>query len=313
MWKKSIGKDIKALMQKNRQISKVQERITVVLFLLPAVTLITLFLVYPITRSMYISTFNWKGFGPAVDFIGLENFRRILTDNIFLKAVGNGWMIVGLSLAIQLPLALFVALIVERLPGRTFFRTIFFMPYVLSEVITAIMWLTLYNPDPRRGFLNALITLIPGAEAVEWLSNTRLVMLSIFVVLTWKFFGFHMLIYMAGLQNIPVEVEEAALIDGANKRQMMMHVTIPLLGGTIRTSTYLSILGSLQVFAIVWIMTTGGPVNASELMSTYMYRYSFVRFEMGYGSAVALIMLMISLAVSIIYMRFVMSREDYLA
>jgi raffinose/stachyose/melibiose transport system permease protein len=117
---------------------------------------------------------------------------------------------------------------------------------------------------------------------------------------------------MAGLQNIPTEVEEAALIDGANKRQLITHITLPLLGGTIRTSVYLSVLGSLQVFALVWIMTKGGPVNASELMSTYMYRFSFIRFELGYGSAVAIVMLIIALIFSLTYRR-ILARPDYLA
>ena len=120
-----------------------------------------------------------------------------------------------------------------------------------------------------------------------------------------------MLLYLASLQNIPSEIEEAALIDGVNKRQMITYITIPLIGSTIRTSIYLSVLGSLQVFAIIWIMTKGGPVNASEVMSTYMYRFSFVRFELGYGSAVATVMLLISLFFSLAYLR-LLRQTDYL-
>jgi len=136
----------------------------------------------------------------------------------------------------------------------------------------------------------------------DWLGNMNLVLFSIFIVLTWKYIGFHMLLYITGLQNIPRDVEEAALIDGVNKRQMLTYITLPLLSGTIRTSAYLSVLGSLQVYAIVWIMTKGGPVNASEVLSTYMYRFSFVRFQLGYGAAVAIVMLIISLIFSITYM-----------
>lgn len=282
------------------------------LFLLPALVLFSIFLIYPIFQSVYYSFFSWKGFGPAVDFVGLENFKRILTDRIFMKAVGNGLLIVVLSLTIQLPFSFTLALMVGRsLRGRAFFRTIFFMPYVFSEVITGIMWLILYNPDPDRGFINAILNLIPGLKPQPWLGNTNTVLICIFVVLTWKYFGFHMLLYLAGLQNISPEIEEAALIDGVNKRQMITHITIPLIGSTIRTSVYLSVLGSLQVFALVWIMTKGGPVNASEVMSTYMYRFSFVRFELGYGSAVAIVMLLISLAFSLTYQRFV-RQKDYL-
>jgi raffinose/stachyose/melibiose transport system permease protein len=119
-----------------------------------------------------------------------------------------------------------------------------------------------------------------------------------------------MLLYMAGLQSIPREIEEAALIDGANTWQMIRNVTIPLLGSTIRTTIYLSVLGSLTQFNLVWIMTKGGPVNASEVMATYMYRFGFVRFQLGYGSAVALVMLLICLAFSIAYLRLARQTDD---
>jgi len=247
--------------------------------------------------------------GPAEDFIGFENIKNILTNNIFLKAVGNSFTIVALSLFVQLPLGLFLAILFGRgLRGRAFFRTIFFLPYVLSEAITAVLWRILYNPEPSRGFINAVFQAF-GWETQAWLGDTKLVLFSIFVVLTWKYIGFHMLLYITGLQNIPRDVEEAALIDGVNKRQMFTYITLPLLAGTIRTSVYLSVLGSLQVFAIVWIMTKGGPVNASEVLSTYMYRFSFVRFQLGYGAAVAIVMLIIALIFSITYMSFVRRTE----
>ena len=312
MKKNSFNQDVQTLAQKTRSTQRLQDRMTILLFLLPALVFFSIFLVYPVFRSVYYSLFNWKGFGPTVDFIGLNNFKRILTDRIFLKAVGHGLLIVVLSLSIQLPLSLALALMVGRnLRGRALFRTIFFMPYVLSEVITGIMWLILFNPDPKRGFINAIMALLPGLKAIPWLGDTKTVLLAIFVVLTWKYFGFYMLLYLASLQNIPSEIEEAALIDGVNKRQMITYITIPLIGSTIRTSIYLSVLGSLQVFAIIWIMTKGGPVNASEVMSTYMYRFSFVRFELGYGSAVATVMLLISLFFSLAYLRLV-RQADYL-
>jgi len=312
MKKNSFGQNVQTLPRTTIPVRRHQDRMAIMIFLLPALALFLIFLVYPIFQSVYYSLFSWKGFGPAVDFIGLDNFKRILTDRIFLKAVGNGLLIVVFSLIIQLPLALALALMIGRsLRGRAFFRTIFFMPYILSEVITGIMWMILYNPNPNRGFINAILTLIPGIKAIPWLGDTSTVLMAIFVVLTWKFFGFHMLLYLAGLQNIPPEIEEAALIDGVNNRQMITHITIPLIGSTIRTSVYLSVLGSLQVFALVWIMTKGGPVNASEVMSTYMYRFSFVRFQLGYGSAVAVVMLLISLLFSLAYLRLV-RQTDYL-
>lgn len=282
---------------------KTQERLTIFLFLLPAMGLFLIFVVYPIFQSIYYSFFNWKGLGPAVDFVGLENFEKILSDKVFLKALQNGLLIIAFSLTLQLPFSLFLAVLVGRnLPGRVFFRTVFFMPYVLSEVITALMWLFLYNPDPERGFFNAILIFL-GGESHAWLADTTLVLPAIFLALTWKYFGFHMLLFLTGLQNIPEEIEDAARIDGANSLQNFFYVTLPLLSGTIRTSVYLSILGSLQQFILVWIMSKGGPVNASETLSTYMYRFGFIRFQLGYGSAVAIYMFLFSLIFSLIYQR----------
>jgi raffinose/stachyose/melibiose transport system permease protein len=291
---------------------RVQDYTTIVLFLLPAFVFFFLFLIYPIFRAGYFSLFNWNGMGPAINFIGLDNFKQILTDQVFMKGVLNCLLIVVLSLAIQLPLALMLAIMVGRdLPGRAFFRIIFFMPYVVSEVITGIIWMSLFDPDPERGFINALLILIPGVNAQNFLGDMNQVMACIFVVLTWKYFGLHMLLYMAGLQNIPKELEEAAMIDGANHWQTIWNVTIPLLGSTIRTTVQLSVLGSLTQFPLIWIMTRGGPANASEVMATYMYRYSFIRFQLGYGSAVALVMLAICLIFSVTYLRFA-RQPDYL-
>jgi raffinose/stachyose/melibiose transport system permease protein len=290
----------------------VQDLLTIFLFLLPSFILFLLFIIYPIFRASYFSLFNWNGLGPATDFVGLNNFKQILTDQVFIKAITNCLLIVVLSLTIQLPLALMLAILVGRdLPGRAFFRAIFFLPYVISEVITAIIWLGLFSPDPERGFINALLVLIPGVEPQAFLGDINQVMTCIFIVLTWKFFGFHMLLFMAGLQNIPKEFEEAAMIDGANRWQTIRNVTIPLLGSTIRTCVLLSVLGSLTQFNLIWIMTRGGPVNASEVMSTYMYRYAFIRFQLGYGSAVALVMLAICLVFSILYLRLA-RQPDYL-
>jgi raffinose/stachyose/melibiose transport system permease protein len=303
----------KELNLKKNSISRrrIQDRLVIALFLLPALILFSLFVIYPIFRSLYFSTFNWKGFGPAVDYVGIDNYRKILTDEVFLKAIKNVLLIIVLSLGIQLPMALVLAVLVGRdLPGRSLFRTIFFLPYVLSEVNTAIMWMLLYNADPARGFLNSIMVML-GLEPVAWLADMNVVIFAIFVTLTWKYFGFHMLLYLTGLQNIPREIEEAALIDGANSIQNFLFITLPLLGSTIKTSVYMSVLGSIQQFILIWVMTKGGPVNASETMATYMYRFGFVRFQLGYGSAVAIIMFILCMIFSLIYQALT-RKPDYL-
>jgi raffinose/stachyose/melibiose transport system permease protein len=198
----------------------------------------------------------------------------------------------------------------RNLPGRVFFRTIFFLPYVFSEVITALVWQALLHPDPHYGLINAILTNL-GLTAIPFLGDPDTVMFGIFMALTWKYFGFHMLLYMAGLQNIPVELEEAAKIDGASGLQTLWHIIIPLLRGTIRTTIFLSVLGSLQVFAVVWIMSQGGPAGASETMATYLFRFGFVRFYLGYGSAVAVVMFIICITFSLVYQK-LFKEQDYL-
>jgi raffinose/stachyose/melibiose transport system permease protein len=289
-----------------------QDNLMIALFLAPALILFLIFVIYPIFRSMYFSLFNWNGLGPAVNYVGLDNFKAILNDKVFIKAIGNVLLIIVFSVGLQLPLAMAMAVLVGRdLPGRAVFRTIFFLPYVLSEVNVAIMWMLLYNADPERGFLNAILTSL-GAKPVAWLGDVNVALLAVFVALTWKYFGFYMLLFLTGLQNIPAELEEAASIDGANSFQRFFSVTLPLLSSTIRTAVYLSVLGSIQQFILVWIMTKGGPVNASETLATYMYRFGFVRFQLGYGSAVALYMFLLCLIFSLIYLRLT-RQPDYLS
>jgi raffinose/stachyose/melibiose transport system permease protein len=292
---------------------RIQDNLTIVLFLLPSVALFGLLVIFPILQSIYYSTFDWKGFGPAVDFVGLNNFITILSDRVFLVALRNGLFIITFSLILQLPLALVLAVLIGRdLPGRVVFRTVFFLPYVISEVITAMMWLSLYNPDPDRGLINAILVLLPGGQSHPWLGDLNTALPAVFVALTWKYFGFYVLLFLTGLQQIPTDIEEAARIDGANSIQSFRFVTVPLLGSTIRTCVYLSVLGSLQQFIVVWIMTKGGPVNASETMATYMYRFGLVYFKLGYGSAVAVYMFLICLIFSIVYQRLT-RRPDYLS
>lgn len=291
---------------------RTQDGIVITLFLLPALILFFLFVIYPIFRSVYYSTFDWKGLGPAVNNIGLRNYEKILTDVVFMKAIKNVLIIIVLSLGLQLPAAILLAVLVgKKLPGRALFRTIFFLPYVLSEVNAAIMFMLLYNADPDRGFLNAILVSL-GQKPIAWLGDLNVVLLAVFITLTWKYFGFHMLLYLTGLQNIPSEIEEAATMDGANVFQNFFFITLPLLSSTIKTSVYMSVLGSIQQFILVWIMTQGGPVNASETMATYMYRFGFVRFQFGYGSAVAIIMFILCVIFSLLYQR--LTREpDYLS
>jgi raffinose/stachyose/melibiose transport system permease protein len=184
---------------------------------------------------------------------------------------------------------------------------IFFLPYVISEVITAIMFYLLLQPD---GAVNSVLRWAGlGSLAQDWFGDLSLVMLTMFVVITWKYFGFHMILLLAGLQSIPHELSEAALIDGAGRWQAFRFVTLPLLGPTLRVSIFLSIIGALQLFDIVWATTRGGPLHASDTMATYMYDFGFQRQQMGYGSAVAVILFSLCLVFALLYQRFVLRRD----
>ncbi len=175
----------------------------------------------------------------------------------------------------------------RHMRGRTFFRVVFFLPYVLSEVVTGVLWSFIFHP--RTGINELLGKIIPGFEPIGWLSDPNIVLYSLFIAITWKFVGFHFILYLAGLQSIPEDLEESAKLDGASSFRVIRDVTLPLLGPTIRLTIFLSAIGSLQFFDLIWVMTEGGPIDASQTMATYMYKFSFQRFALGYGAAASVI------------------------
>ncbi len=279
-----------------------------VLFLLPALALYAIFVVFPMVQAARYSLYDWNGLEPLTDFVGLANFQRALGDRVFQSAVTHNAIIVVMSLAIQLPFALALALILNRrFRGRAILRLVFFAPYVIAEVITAIVWSLLLQPDGLAQHL--LGSVRAGGAYHPWLADPSTVLIALFVIITWKYFGFHMILLLAGLQAIPRELEEAAAIDGASRRQALRYVTLPLLGPTIRVSAFLAIIGSLQLFDLVWVTTRGGPVNASTTMAVYMFDRGFVRFQFGYGSAVAVILFLLCFVLALAYQRWVLRRD----
>jgi raffinose/stachyose/melibiose transport system permease protein len=281
---------------------------SIALFLAPALALYALLVIAPVFQAVYYSGFKWTGLGPLDDFVGLQNFRTAFQDTVFTGALKHNGIFIALSLAIQLPFALAIAMILhQRLRGRALLRLLFFMPFVLSEVVTAVVFTLMLQPHGLvdQSFDKAGLHFL----VKEWLADPGIVLYTVFVAISWKYFGFHMVLYLAGLQQIPRELEEAAAIDGANPLQIFRYVTFPLLGPTIRISVFLSIIGAIQLFDLVWVMTGGGPVDASNTMAVYMINHGFKRFQFGYASAVAVIMLVISLGIALAYQRFVLRRD----
>lgn len=278
------------------------------LFMLPALTLYALFVLFPIVQAARFSLFDWNGLEALDQFVGLANFERVLGDPVFLGALSHNAFIVVLSLAVQIPFALGLALMLNRqFRGRAVLRLIFFAPYVLAEVITAIIWSLLLQPD---GLAEHLLSSVGLGDAYHpWLADPDTVLIALFFIITWKYFGFHMILLLTGLQGIPRVLEEAAAIDGASRWQGLRYVTLPLLGPTIRVSVFLSIVGSLQLFDLVWVTTRGGPVNASNTMAVYMFDRGFVRFQFGYGSAVAVVLFLLCFVLALAYQRWVLRRD----
>lgn len=285
-----------------------RKRLTIVAFLTPALALYILLTLLPILQGVYYSGYDWNGLEPLDQFIGLENYRDALADPVFLASLRHVFVIMLLSLVLQLPFALGLAVLLnQRMRGRALLRLLFFLPFVVGDVITAIVWRLLLQPSGlvdrtmEAGGLGGLVQ--------PWLSEPDIVLYTVFVVVSWRYFGFHMVIYLAGLQQIPTELAEAAAIDGASRAQIFRYVTLPLLGPTIRISVFLSMIGSLQLFELVWVMTGGGPVDASHTTVTYMIDRGFERSRFGYGSAVAVIGFFISFAFAIGYQRLALRRD----
>ena len=280
----------------------------VILFLIPALALYCLFVLYPIAQSIRYSGYDWNGLEPLTQWVGLQNFIDAFTEPEFLEALSHNAIIVVLSLALQIPFALALAVMLnQQLKGRALLRTLYFAPYILSEVVTGVVWRQMLRPG---GFLDTTLVSAGGESLVrEWLGDPEVVLYSLFFVISWKYFGFHMILLMAGLQTIPGELDEAAAIDGANWWDTFRYITLPLLGPTIRVSIFLSIIGSLQLFDLVWVTTRGGPINASSTMATYLVDSAFRRGQFGYASAVSVIVFVLSLIVALLYQRFVLRRD----
>jgi raffinose/stachyose/melibiose transport system permease protein len=283
-----------------------RRRLEIAMFVGPALVVFLMFVILPVVLAAVYSLYNWNGLGPLDRFIGLGNYERAFGDPLFIKAITNNATIVIASVLVQGPLAIAVALLLNRrLRGRTVIRALIFVPYVLAEVIAGLSWQLLLAP---RGGVNALLEAVGlGSLAQPWLANPDIALWVMFSILTWKYLGFAILLMLAGLQGVPAELHEAAAIDGASWWQTQWRITLPLLGPTIRIWIFLSMIGSLQLFDMVWVTTKGGPVGATNTMAVYMIQYG--QGQYGYGSAIAVILFVISLAIALVYQRFAMRRD----
>ena len=284
-------------------------RLEILFFVAPGLILFLFFVVWPIVKALQFSVYRWKGFGPLVDFVGLDNYVAVLHNDVFTGALTHNLIIVVLSIVIQLPLGLGIALLLNRkMWGQGLLRTIIFVPYVLAEVIAGVVWFQLLQP--RYGVVDTLMDAVGlHGPAQGWLGTPDIALYTVLAVLTWKYLGLAVILFLAGLQGVPEELYEAAQIDGATWWQVQRKITIPLLGPTLRTWAFLSMIGSLQLFDMVWILTGGGPANATTTMATFLITEGTKRSNYGIAAAASVILFVIALVMALLYQFFVLRRD----
>ncbi|MDO4259796.1 MAG: sugar ABC transporter permease [Actinomycetaceae bacterium] len=289
---------------------KNKDRFEIAILSGPAILLFLTFVIFPVVLAAYYGFFKWKGFGIPTNFVGIDNYVAILTDPEFHNVLAHNAIILVASLVLQGPIALLIALLLNtKMKGQSLIRVLIFIPYVISEVIAGTAWSLLLQTE---GGVNRLLTDIGlGALASDWIANPQIAMATLMGILTWKYVGFAVIIFLAGMQGIPTELMEAAKVDGASYWQIQRQITLPLLGPTIRMWVFLSIIGSLQLFDLVYIIW--GQYIAStagtSTMATYMVVNGRLAGNYGYGNAVAVVIFIISLAIALLYQRFVLRRD----
>jgi N-acetylglucosamine transport system permease protein len=287
-------------------------------FLLPALILYAVFVLYPYGRAFYISMTSWRGTSANMPWVGLDNYRNLLTEPRFMDALTrNGQLLVVLPL-VTISIALtFAALFTlggkgQGVRGAAFYRIVFFFPQVISAVIVGILFTYVYNP--QYGLLNSFLDIV-GLESLEraWLGNPSTILWAIAAVAIWAGVGFYMVIFIASMQSIPTSFYEAAVLDGAGRFRQFRDITLPLMWETIRTALIYLAIAALDFFTLVQVMTGGGggvAARKSEVAAIYMYGEAFTRSRWGSASAVGVILLLLTLLLSVVVMRLT-RRETY--
>ncbi|MFB7816032.1 carbohydrate ABC transporter permease [Paenibacillus chitinolyticus] len=266
----------------------------IVLGLLPALLIYSVFVIIPIFWSAYYGFFDWKGIGEA-KFNGFDNYVEALKDPIFWLALKNNLIVVAASVFGQVPIALVLALVLRKSNFfQRFIRSAVFMPMVLSSVVVGIIWSYIYHP--QIGILNFLLEAV-GLESWKkaWLSDKSVSMLALTVPIIWNYIGPYLIMFIAALQNIPSDIDDAAMIDGATGSRKLFSVTLPMIWDTVKVTIVLCISGSLKAFDLIYVMTGGGPAHSTELLASYMYNNTFSVYRFGYGSAISTLIIIISL------------------
>ena len=282
----------------------------VIIFLLPALILFCGVLIAPIGASGYFSFFDWNGFTEKT-FIGFSNYKELFTsDSIgFMKALGNSLLLAVLSVFLQLPLALALALVLgKKIKGERAFLSVYFMPVLISTVVIGQLWLKIYNPD--YGVLNVALRAV-GLDNLThiWLGEKATALGAVFVPILWQYVGYHMLLLYAGVKSVPPELREAAMLDGASDGQVNRYIVLPYIKPIIKISVIFAVTGSLKSFDLIYVLTNGGPVHATEVPSTLMINLLFLRNRYGMGSTIAVLLIILCFAFALL-INLVFKEED---
>jgi raffinose/stachyose/melibiose transport system permease protein len=286
-------------------------KLTIILFILPALLLFLVILVAPIFLSGYYSFFDWNGFGKKI-FIGIENYKELFSSNSigFMKALGNALLLALLSVIVQLPLALGLALLLGKgRKGERAFLSIYFIPVLISTVVIGQLWLKVYNPS--YGILNVVLKSL-GLDSLAkiWLGDTNVALGATFVPILWQYVGYHMLLMYAGIKSVPTEYREAAMIDGAREGQVNLYIVLPYIKPILKISTIFAVTGSLKSFDLIYVLTNGGPLHSTEVPSTLMINMLFLRNRYGMGSTIAFLLIILCFAFALIIGRIFKDKED---
>jgi ABC-type sugar transport system permease subunit len=256
------------------------------LWVLPALLLYGLFTITPLVAGIYLALLRWDGITPA-KYVGLDNFRRLFRDQKLPDALRHNLQYALGTVTGKIVLSLFLALLLNQaLRGRGVYRTALFLPVVMSFVVVSILWSWIYSVD--FGLLNNLLRAVGlNSLAVDWLGDSRYALWSLIGVDIWKWYGFHMVIFLAGLQTIPQELYESAMIDGASRWRRFTSITLPLLRPVMLVNVTIALLGAMNVFDIPYVMTQGGPANATNVLALHVYLQAFQFNRLGYGAALS--------------------------
>jgi ABC-type sugar transport system permease subunit len=279
--------------------TRLSRRVTPFLFLLPALALVCVLLIWPFLRSSYLSFTNFKGLG-APEWVGLENYRRLLDDPILTQSMKNTlYWVIG-TLVLPIGFGLLIAVMSFDLKGGALYRLPFLMPYALSGTAIASVWQFMLLRD---GALNSVLNSV-GLESLaqSWLLRPPLNTYAMIIASTWQSVGVTLLLFLIGLQVIPKDPIEAARLDGAEGWRLFKDMTFPLLRPMTIVTVGISLVNSLKTFDIIWIMTQGGPYRSSETLAVTMYRQTFLLFEHGYGAAISVVLSVIVLVASLLYL-----------